>query len=166
MSICCFNENHASELPGLSVAACTGFTFLWEGSSVAKKATPINKAQELYLARQAADRGECPDDDVFREQYPSLWELCTTWWLDEKHRIEACRIEVICMTGEWVFKLHSPSMRASKTVTVARFNDGLTALEAVVNDGSRPWQFWLKRKAAVSKIEPSKDGVDIGQKLE
>jgi hypothetical protein len=126
---------------------------------VPKKREELNPAAQLYLARQLAERGTCPTDDAFREAYPTLWSLCTTWWIDDTHRVEACRLEVSVMGGDWLFKLSSPSMRGHAQCLAQTFALGIAKLEAQLSGPDPGWSFWLKRRASIAQVQPEKNGL-------
>jgi hypothetical protein len=127
---------------------------------MAKKMEEPNLVQKLYLARKNAEKGTFPDDDEFRTPFPSLWQFLTTWWLDDTHRIEAARLEISIVSGDWLFKLHSPSMRGTKAITSNVYFAGLRALDIAVAD-PHGWSFWLKRKANVAEVQPEKNGLQL-----
>lgn len=128
---------------------------------MAKEKKEVNPLARLYLARKKAEEGTCPNDDAFRERYPNLWALTTTWWLDQEHRVEAAEIKVRVVVGDWIFTLSSPAMGASKSVCVPTYEGGLDALERVVADQGTPWTFWLKRRAKIKKVSEDKNGLAI-----
>lgn len=124
-----------------------------------RKKDDLNPAQQLYLARQMAERGTCPNDDEFRLAYPTMWQLCTCWWIDDTHRIEAARLEVSAVSGDWLFKLSSPSIRGHAQCLAGTFAAGLVKLEAQLAGPDPGWSFWLKRKASIAVVQPEKNGL-------
>jgi hypothetical protein len=113
----------------------------------------------LYAARQKADEGIAPTDDAFREQFPGLWELMTDCWIDAKRKTDAGQIQIWNSSGDWAFKATSTGLKASKTVMVRTMAEGFAKLEKALFDDQVPWQFWLKRSAAIRKRKDGKNGL-------
>lgn len=133
---------------------------------MAKQKSDLNAMQKAYLARRNAERGTMPDDDAFRTAYPELWSLCTTWWLDPTHRVEAASIIVQVMSGDWVARVNLPSLASSKTVCVPTFADALTRLEEAVRGNAVPWVPNLRRTVKIGNRKQNENGLDFDQHKE
>jgi len=121
-----------------------------------KPPATLNGVAALAKLRQDAEAGQAPDDEAFRTRYPALYSILAHNRITETQWTDPARLTITNANGEWSVQVMVPGLAAYRSALGPTIDQAFSDLELKLNTDPAGWQFNLKRRARVRKVEDLK----------
>ena len=126
-----------------------------------KPKAPVVKTETLvqqrmmHMARETTGqlKHPLPDDELFRENYPSLWAWLTATQIAEAFEKERPRLAFLIDGSHWKVTLTDNALECSLSSAGNTFQDALARLERAVLDPEATWSRWKKRGKGLKALD-------------
>lgn len=111
----------------------------------------LNGVSAVYALRLASERPSLPNDDAFRERFPSLFSYLTTVEIGPGLFMEPLRLSIQNASGDWAIGLSAPALGGYTSVLAPTVDAGLAALNEGLATGTLRWKFDQRKSPKIRK---------------